>query len=120
MARIRVSRVGEQIKKELSQILQQEVKDPRIGFVTVTSVEMSGDLQHARVYVSVLGSEEEKEQTLAALEKAKGFIRTEIGRRVKLRLVPEIVFELDESHEHAEYINRLLSSIQERDNEQNV
>jgi ribosome-binding factor A len=111
MARIRISRVGEQVKKELSQILQREIKDPRIGFVTVTGVEMSGDLQIAKVYVSVLGSPEQKQQTLSALEKAKGYIRSEIGRRIQLRHVPEIVFTMDESLEHSEHINRLLKEV---------
>jgi ribosome-binding factor A len=115
MSRIRASRVGEQIKKELSQIMQQELKDPRIGFVTVTAVEMSGDLQVAKVYISVFGNEEQKSQTLAALERAKGFIRSEIGRRVQLRLVPEIHFHLDESLEHSERINALLQSAKVRE-----
>jgi ribosome-binding factor A len=111
MARIRVSRVGEQVKKELSQIIQQEIKDPRIGFVTITAVEMSGDLQIAKVYVSVMGKQEEKRETLAGLEKAKGYIRSEIGRRIKLRHVPELVFVMDESLEHSEHITRLLNDI---------
>ncbi|BCU82054.1 ribosome-binding factor A [Polycladomyces abyssicola] len=115
MARIRVSRVGEQIKKELSQILQQELKDPRIGFVTITSVEMSGDLQHAKVYVSVMGDEEQKKNTLAALNKAKGFIRSEIGRRITLRHTPELVFKVDESIEHGQYINQLLREVKTND-----
>jgi ribosome-binding factor A len=111
MARIRVSRVGEQIKKELSQIIQQEIKDPRIGFVTVTAVEMSGDLQIAKVFVSVLGKAEEKHQTLAGLEKAKGYMRTEIGRRVKLKHIPELHFVIDESLEHSEHITKLLNEV---------
>jgi ribosome-binding factor A len=115
MPRIRASRVGEQIKKELSQIMQQELKDPRIGFVTVTAVEMSGDLQVAKVYISVLGNEEQKSQTLAALERAKGFVRSEIGRRVQLRMVPEIHFHLDESLDHSERINALLQSAKMRE-----
>jgi len=115
MARIRVSRVGEQIKKELSQILQQELKDPRIGFVTITLVEMSGDLQHAKVYVSVMGDEEQKKNTLAALNKAKGFIRSEIGRRITLRHTPELVFKVDESIEHGQYINQLLREVKTDD-----
>ncbi len=115
MARIRVSRVGEQVKKELSQIIQQEIKDPRIGFVTVTAVEMSGDLQIAKVYISVMGKQEEKRDTLAGLEKAKGYIRSEIGRRIKLRHVPELVFVMDESLEHSEHITRLLNDISQQE-----
>lgn len=113
MARIRVSRVGEQIKKELSQIIQREIKDPRVGFVTVTNVEMSGDLQIAKVYISVFGSTDEKQQTLAGLEKAKGYIRSEIGRRIQLRHVPELVFQIDETLERSEHISRLLDEVKQ-------
>lgn len=115
MARIRVSRVGEQIKKELSQIIQQEIKDPRIGFVTVTAVEMSGDLQIAKVFVSIFGKELEKEQSLAALEKAKGYMRSEIGKRIRLRHIPEITFAVDQSLEHSDHINKLLSDVHTSD-----
>jgi ribosome-binding factor A len=115
LARIRVSRVGEQIKKELSQIIQQEIKDPRIGFVTVTAVEMSGDLQQAKVYVSIFGSQTDKEESIAALEKAKGFIRSEVGRRVQLRHVPELHFSVDQSLDHSEQITRLLHDVSDQD-----
>ncbi|PTM58960.1 30S ribosome-binding factor RbfA [Desmospora activa] len=111
MARIRASRVGEQVKKVLSQVLQQEMKDPRIGFVTVTAVEMSGDLQQAKVFISVLGGSDQREQTLAGLEKAKGFLRTEIGRRVQLRHTPELIFKFDESIEHGQHISKLLKEV---------
>ena len=118
MARIRVSRVGEQIKKELSQIIQREIKDPRIGFVTITKVEMSGDLQIAKVFVSVLGSATEKQETLAALEKATGYMRSEIGRRIRLRYTPELIFVIDQSLEHSEHINKLLNDVQENHSEE--
>lgn len=111
MARIRVSRVGEQIKKELSQIIQHEIKDPRIGFVTVTGVEMSGDLQIAKVYVSVMGKKEEREATLSGLEKATGYMRKEIGRRIQMRYVPELIFEIDQTLDHSEEIHRLLDEV---------
>ena len=117
MARIRASRVGEQVKKELSHVLQHEMKDPRIGFVTVTAVEMSGDLQQAKVFISVLGNEEQKDQTLLGLEKAKGFLRTEIGRRVQLRHTPELIFKFDESIEHGQYLSKLLEEVN-RDGDQ--
>ena len=80
----RVNRVAEQMKKELGEIILQKVKDPRIGFVTVTDVEVTGDLQNATIFISVLGGESEKEATLQGLNKAKGFIRTEIGKRIRL------------------------------------
>jgi ribosome-binding factor A len=115
LARIRVSRVGEQIKKELSQIIQQEIKDPRIGFVTVTAVEMSGDLQQAKVFVSILGSQAEKDDSMKALEKAKGFIRSEVGHRIQLRHVPDIHFTVDQSLDHSEQITRLLHDVRDED-----
>ena len=111
MARIRAARVGEQLKKELSQLLQQELKDPRIGFVTITSVEMSRDLEHAKVFVSVMGDEEQKKKTLEGLEKAKGFLRSEAGRRLGIRRTPEIVFKLDHSIEHGQRISKLLEEV---------
>jgi ribosome-binding factor A len=111
MAKIRPSRVGEQIKKEITDILYHELKDPRIGFVTVTAVEVSGDLQHAKVYVSVMGSESEREESLKALIKATGFIRSEIGRRIRLRHVPELVFRLDTSIDYSSRITEVLREL---------
>jgi ribosome-binding factor A len=111
MARVRVSRVAERIKQEMSQILQQELKDPRIGFVTVTGVEVTNDLSQATVYLSVLGGDEQKEATLAALGKGRGFIRTELGRRIQLRHVPELAFKFDSSIEYGSRIERLLDEL---------
>ena len=107
----RANRVGEQMKKELSDIIGRKIKDPRIGFVTVTDVEVTGDLQQAKVYISVLGDEEQKENTLKGLAKAKGFIRTEIGQRIRLRKTPEIIFELDESIDYGNRIESLIHQI---------
>lgn len=109
---IRAKQVGEQMKKELSDIISRKIKDPRVGFVTVTDVEVTGDLQQAKVYISVLGSEKEKEDTLVGLSKAKGFIRSEIGRRIRLRKTPEIFFEFDESINYGNRIETLLNQIQ--------
>jgi ribosome-binding factor A len=107
----RANRVGEQMKKELGDIIGRKIKDPRIGFVTVTDVEVTGDLQQAKVYISVLGDEEQRENTLKGLAKAKGFIRTEIGNRIRLRKTPEIVFEWDESIDYGNRINTLLHQL---------
>lgn len=109
--RVRANRVGEQIKKELSVILQRELKDPRIGFVTVTGVEVTGDLQQAIIYISVMGNEEELAETLKGLAKATGFIRSEIGKRIRLRHTPELVFKLDESIEYGNRIEKLLKEV---------
>ncbi|GAB7388260.1 30S ribosome-binding factor RbfA [Bacillaceae bacterium] len=111
MSKIRLQRVGEQIKKELSNLLQREIKDPRIGFVTVTDVEVSGDLQQAKVYISVLGDEEQKASTLEGLAKATGFLRSEIGRRIKLRHTPQLIFKFDESIEYGNRIAALLNEL---------
>ena len=107
----RANRVGEQMKKELGDIIGRKIKDPRIGFVTVTDVEVTGDLQQAKVYISVLGGEEQRENTLKGLAKAKGFIRTEIGHRIRLRKTPEIIFEWDESIDYGNRIDTLLHQL---------
>ncbi|WP_409292342.1 30S ribosome-binding factor RbfA [Peribacillus sp. SCS-26] len=108
---LRANRVGEQMKKELSEIIGRKIKDPRIGFVTVTDVEVTGDLQQAKVYISVLGDEEQRQNTLKGLAKAKGFIRSEIGQRIRLRKTPEIFFEFDESVDYGNRIENLLTQI---------
>ncbi|MFZ7943740.1 MULTISPECIES: 30S ribosome-binding factor RbfA [Bacillaceae] len=107
----RANRVGEQMKKELGDIIGRKIKDPRIGFVTVTDVQVTGDLQQAKVYISVLGDEEQRENTLKGLAKAKGFIRTEIGHRIRLRKTPEIIFEWDESIDYGNRIETLLHQL---------
>lgn len=115
MAKIRVGRVGEQLKKELSVILQSELKDPRVGFITVTGVEVTNDLSQAKVYLSVLGSEQKKEDTLKALDKANGFIRSELGQRVRLRHTPELIFKFDASIEYGSRIDKLLHKLNNGD-----
>ncbi|MCG7342912.1 30S ribosome-binding factor RbfA [Sporosarcina sp. ACRSL] len=108
---MRANRVAEQMKKELGGIIGQKLKDPRIGFVTVTDVEVTGDLQQATIFISVLGNDSEKEATLAGLTKAKGFIRTEIGQRIRLRKTPEIEFAFDDSVEYGNRIESLLRQV---------
>ncbi|RAP76218.1 30S ribosome-binding factor RbfA [Paenibacillus montanisoli] len=111
MAKVRVGRVGEQIKKELSQLIQTELKDPRIGFITVTGVDLTNDLSQARVYLSVLGSEEQKEETLKALARGTGFLRSELGKRIRFRHTPELLFKFDSSIEYGSKIEALLHTI---------
>jgi ribosome-binding factor A len=108
---LRANRVGEQMKKELGDIIGRKIKDPRIGFVTVTDVSVSGDLQIAKVFISVLGDEEQRQNTLKGLAKAKGFIRSEIGQRIRLRKTPEIQFEFDESIDYGNRIETLLHEL---------
>jgi ribosome-binding factor A len=116
---LRATRVGEQMKKELSEILGRKIKDPRVGFVTVTDVEVSGDLQQAKVYISVLGDAEKREDTLKGLAKATGFIRSELGQRIRLRKTPEIIFEFDESIDYGNRIENLLHQIHQENKEPN-
>ncbi|MFJ7309031.1 30S ribosome-binding factor RbfA [Peribacillus frigoritolerans] len=112
---LRSNRVGEQMKKELSEIIGRKIKDPRIGFVTVTDVAVTGDLQQATVYISVLGDQEQREKTLQGLAKAKGFMRSEIGQRIRLRKTPELFFEFDESVDYGNRIESLISQINSED-----
>ncbi|MFC7679561.1 30S ribosome-binding factor RbfA [Paenibacillus sp. GCM10028914] len=115
MAKIRTGRVSEQIKKELSQLIQTELKDPRIGFITVTGVDVTNDLSQAKVYLSVLGDDDQKAATLKGLEKASGFLRSELGKRIRLRHVPELIFKFDESIAYGSRIEKLLGEIGEQD-----
>ncbi|AIZ60221.1 30S ribosome-binding factor RbfA [Bacillus safensis] len=114
---MRATRVGEQMKKELGDILGRKLKDPRIGFLTVTDVEVSGDLQIAKVYISVLGDEKKREETLKGLAKAKGYIRSEIGNRIRLRKTPELHFEFDESVDYGNRIESLIAELNTKDQE---
>ncbi|GAF16709.1 ribosome-binding factor A [Bacillus sp. JCM 19046] len=115
MASNRAVRVGEQMKKELSDILIREIKDPRVRFVTITGVDVTGDLQQATAYITILGEAEEQKATLAGLEKAKGFIRSEIGKRIRLRKTPELTFAIDESIQYGNHIESLLREVKKED-----
>ncbi|MDI3280489.1 MAG: 30S ribosome-binding factor RbfA [Bacillota bacterium] len=107
----RIERLKDQLKVEISDILHKETKDPRIGFVSITDVEVSKDLRHVKVYVSILGDEEEKATTMAGLAQATGFIRTELGQRIRLRYTPEITFKLDRSLERGARVVELLNQV---------
>ena len=108
--------VAEEIQQIISVLLQRELKDPGIGFVSITQVDVTQDLKYARVHVSVMGSEEEKRDTMAA-ERARGFIRREIASRMSIRSVPEIQFRLDRGMEYSDRINRLLNELKEAEAE---
>ena len=108
----RLARINDEMLKELSQIIRTEVKDPRIGaMTTVIRVDTTQDLKYARIYVSVLGNEEEKKNVMEGLKNASGFIRSLIAKRVNLRFTPELQFKLDESTEYAVHMNQLLNEI---------
>jgi ribosome-binding factor A len=109
--------VAEEIQQIISVLLQRELKDPGIGFVSITQVDVTQDLKYARVHVSIMGSEEEKRDTMAALERARGFIRREIASRMSIRQVPEIQFRLDRGLEYSDRINRLLNELKEAEAE---
>lgn len=111
MAKHRASRLGETLKEEISQMIREDLKDPRIGFVTVTSVEVADDLGHAKVFISVLGDEQTSKDSMEALKRASGYVRSEIGKRIRLRHVPEIVFKYDSSIQHGAHIAELLREV---------
>ena len=122
MSQLRVEKLQELIKQEISQMILQELKDPRIGFVTVTQVEVTGDLREAKVYVSIMGGDEQVKESWQGLQSSLGFIRREIGKRIRLRFTPEISFALDKSLDYSAHIQELLLKIKadERQKEESV
>ena len=113
MSTIRQEQIQNRLIEEVSDMLRRELKDPRLGFVTVTGAEITRDLRHAKVYVSVLGSEEEKQQSLEALRRASGYIRGEFTRRAHLRVAPELSFQGDVSLARGARIFELLQQIEQ-------
>jgi ribosome-binding factor A len=109
----RLDRVNQLIKEEISTLLQRELKDPRLGFVTVTEVETSKDLRMAKVFVSVLGAARQWAASLAALTSARGFVRNWLRQNLDLRVTPEVDFRPDRSMEHAAKIQSLLKQVQD-------
>lgn len=108
----RQEKLGELFAVELSDLLRTRVKDPRVGFASITHVEVSGDYRHAKIYVSVMGSDEERDNTMKALKHATGFLRHELASRIVLRYMPDIVFKLDTSIEQG---SRILELIRENE-----
>ena len=115
MGQLRTEKVQEFIKQEISQIILTELKDPRIGFVTVTRVEVTGDLRHAKVLVSLMGSAEQKTATLQGLQRALGFMRGEVGKRLQLKMAPDLSLVVDESLDHSVRIQKLLDEIKQEE-----
>ena len=111
----RSQRLAEELKNEISAIIAQEIKDPRVGFATVTEVKVNPDLRHARVAISVFGSPQERQETFEALVHATGYIRRLLGARVRLRHTPELSFAYDDSIERGERIMRLFEEIEVED-----
>ena len=111
----RTRRVGEQMQRELARLMQREIKDPRVGMVTVSGVDVSRDLSHARVYVSTL-DDKAHEEVLAVLQKASGFLRRELGKSMSLRSVPALHFFYDDTTEEANRLSRLIDEAVSREN----
>ena len=110
----RKNRISEEIRKVVSELLMNGIKDPRVSsMTTITKVSVTGDLRYVDIYVSVLGDEIAKEETLEGLESAKGYIRMEIGNNIDLRYIPEPIFHLDNSIEQGIYISKLIEKVKE-------
>lgn len=109
----RTERIDELLRQEIGQILEREIADPRIGFVTITSVETAPDLRHAKLWVSVIGQPAEREATVAALGRAMPFVRRELGARLRLRRIPEFHVRLDDSAERGTRVLQLLHELEE-------
>jgi len=115
MANPRATRLAERIKTIVAELLDSKIKDPRLGFVTVTDVRVSGDNQHASVFYTVLGDEAAHESTAAALESAKGLIRSEVGKQTGVRLTPTVEFFLDSVPDEARHLEDALAEAARRD-----
>lgn len=109
----RATKIASLIRREISDMLLKDIGDPRLSFLSVTDVQLSDDLQHAKVYVSSIKGEEKKQETLRSLKEAQGFFRYELGKRLQLRLVPEVLFYWDDSLERGDRIFKILSELEE-------
>ena len=110
----RSEKVADLIRKEISEMLIRDLKDPRIGFITVTRVSVSDDCRSAKIYFSVMGSTEERERSTEGLNSAKGYVRRELGRRIQLRHTPDIVFQFDPSIEYAIHMEEVFQNLREK------
>jgi ribosome-binding factor A len=115
MKETKLKKRAEAIKEEVSEIIRAKLKDPRVGFTTVTAVKTSSDLHYATVFISILGDESEQAATMETLKNAAGFIRTELGGRIRLRHVPELRFVQDKGMEHHAQIDALIKKIHEEE-----
>lgn len=109
----RTVRLDEQFREEISKLLMKGLKDPRVGFVTISRVEITNDLSYAKVYISVLGSDREKASSLIGLRNSSGFIRIYLGKALKIRKIPQLNFVLDESLDHAMHIEEILAELKD-------
>jgi ribosome-binding factor A len=120
MAKYRSDRINEEMRKEISSIIQNDVRDPRItAMISVTKVDVTKDLMYAKVYVSLFGKEESRTETFTALKSSIGFIRREVGHRIQLRHTPQLILELDNTIEQGMHINDILQKIKESSSNDN-
>jgi|SRR5690554_7207842 len=117
MSQTRARRMAELIKEEVSEIISAKLKDPRVGFTTVTAVETSKDLRYCTIKVSIMGNEAEQKQTMETLTTAAGYIRSELGSRIRIRHVPELRFAQDRAMEQHAHIDKLIRQIKEDDSD---
>ncbi len=115
MARLRPQRVAELIREEIAKLLVKGLKDPRVGFVSVMAVRMSGDLRYASVYVSLYGTEKERKSSLIGLRRSTGWIRREIGKAIRLRFTPEIRFFPDDTLDQVYHLEEVFREIREKE-----
>lgn len=115
----RTRRVGEQVQREMAQLVQQEIKDPRLGLVTISAVKLSKDMSHANIFFTVLDDEHPIEETLKVLEGAAGFLRHELAKRMQLRIVPHIHFKYDESISYGNDLSALINKAIGMENPEN-
>jgi ribosome-binding factor A len=113
----RPQRLALQIQQEISLMISRNMKDRRVGFVTVTGVQMSPDLRHAKIFISLMGSESEKKESLEALNHATGWMRHELGQKIRTRFLPELIFLMDTSQDYGNHIDSLIAEIHRDDNE---
>ncbi len=112
----RLSKLSEQIKKEISKIIQNEIKDPRVPILTsIVHIDVTKDLRYAKVYVSIFGDEEKKIKCIEGLKSASGYIRKEVGSRMNIRYIPELIFEIDRSIEYGMHIDKVIKEMKKKD-----
>ena len=114
----RTRRIAQELKKEVSSIISIDLKDPRVSsLASITDVELTNDLSQAKIFVSIIGDDEEKEETIEGLNSSKGFIKKELGQRLRLRHIPDLIFVLDETIERGRYMDNLIDKVIKQDEE---
>lgn len=120
MSKHRIDRISEEVKRVVSDIIRNNIRDPRVSSMcSVMDADVTPDLKYAKIYISVLGNDEEKQATIKGLNSAAGFIRRELGNTMKLRYSPEVIFELDRSIEHGANIMKLINEVRQKDGGEN-